>query len=474
MPLTRRQFIQRTGIAAAGSFLGPAWFRNPFLQRALADTIGDRYFLVVFLDGGNDGLNTITPVANGSSGTLRAAYQAARGTGGGGLQLPSSGPGALLVPSNPFTDTSSGTQLGFHPGLIGLKNLYELGKVAVIQGCGYPDYSLSHAASRTNWETGNPLTAGAYSGGWMGRYLASNYLSTDIPSVNVRDDVAGEYLQTTTSVLAVRRLSRFKFPYDDFDSADNAAKKAAFLGLCSQAAGSAQTTLKSVGDTGNATETATESYPALNNLYNGRSGGWAQMYTTLNTGFARDLREIAKVIYGVETGAPNIHARFFEAVNGGYDTHSDQGVGNPGDQQYDLHREVGDALELFYNDCVDMGVENKLCIVVWSEFGRRIEQNANGTDHGSQAPLLVIGGTVNGGAYGHHPNINAAALDDSGNTTYSQAAGDPYRSTDFRDVYGTLLKHWLGMATPLSVLPVDGGDPTQYWTSPNFDMGFLP
>ena len=75
-------------------------------------------------------------------------------------------------------------------------------------------------------------------------------------------------------------------------------------------------------------------------------------------------------------------------------------------------------------------------------------QNANGTDHGSQGPMFVIGGAVKGGVYGNHPNINQAALNDDGNTTYSQAAGDPFRSTDFRDVYGTILKQWLGVADP--------------------------
>ena len=122
-----------------------------------------------------------------------------------------------------------------------------------------------------------------------------------------------------------------------------------------------------------------------------------------------------------------------------------------------------------------MGVADRLCLVTWSEFSRRVRQNANGTDHGSQGPVFVIGGAVRGGVYGHHPNINAAALGSDGNTVYSQASSNPYRSTDFRDVYGTLLKHWLNIpAAQLSaVLPVDSGDPSAYWTAPNFDLPFL-
>ncbi|HVO24395.1 MAG TPA: twin-arginine translocation signal domain-containing protein, partial [Candidatus Margulisiibacteriota bacterium] len=168
MAITRRQFITRTGLAAAGSFLGPSLLRNPWVQQVLAQTIGDRYFIVVFLDGGNDGLNTVTPIANGTSGNLRAAYEAARNTGTGGLQLLASELAATAVGNDP----NSNTPLALHPGLTGLKQLYDLGKVAVIQGCGYPDYSLSHDVSRHSWQSAIPGGAGV---GWVGRYLAANY-----------------------------------------------------------------------------------------------------------------------------------------------------------------------------------------------------------------------------------------------------------------------------------------------------------
>src|SRR5215470_3859158 len=117
MAMTRRQFITRTGLAAAGSFLGPGLFRNRWVQEALATTIGDRYFVVVFLDGGNDGLNTVTPIANGTSGNLRTGYEAARKTGTGGIRLTS----AELANTAIGNDPNTGTPLAFHPGLIGLK-----------------------------------------------------------------------------------------------------------------------------------------------------------------------------------------------------------------------------------------------------------------------------------------------------------------------------------------------------------------
>jgi len=117
---------------------------------------------------------------------------------------------------------------------------------------------------------------------------------------------------------------------------------------------------------------------------------------------------------------------------------------------------------------------NRVCVVVWSEFSRRIPQNDNGTDHGSQGPMFVVGGSVVGGVYGRHPDI--ANLDDNENTVYSQSTG-PNRSTDFRDVFGTILKHFVNMTQTnilANVLPIDAGDPTKYWTVPSFDLGFLP
>jgi uncharacterized protein (DUF1501 family) len=186
---------------------------------------------------------------------------------------------------------------------------------------------------------------------------------------------------------------------------------------------------------------------------------------------------MAQIVYGVHTSQPGVSARFLQARQGGYDTHSDQGLGTAGDRQYDLFREFGDAVELFYRDMEDIGIANDVCIVVWSEFSRRIPQNDNGTDHGSQGPMFVIGGSVNGGVYGNHPNIASAALDNQENTPYSQAAGDGFRSTDFRDVFGTVLKHWLAIPEPTilaSILPPDAGDPSTYWTDPDFDLGFLP
>jgi uncharacterized protein (DUF1501 family) len=470
MAITRRQFITRTGLATAGTLLGPGLFTNPFVRQAMADTIGNRYLVVLFLDGGNDGLNTVVPY---SSGALRTAYNGYRTN----INLSQSSLSATTIGNDPQT----GTQLALHPGFSALKALYNLGKVAVIQGCGYPEYSLSHEESRGIWQTGNPLGYSPYTGtGWVGRHLALEYTGSQVPGVCISGNVAPEFRQTGTSVLAINRLNRFGFPYDDFGpGSERTRKRTAFNALYAEAAAESQPIRSYVGDTGLATLLSSESYPQAHDVWQTeRSSAIKDAYDAVDRSTSRDLREISKIIYAQERSSPlpNINAHFFHLSNGGYDTHSDQGAGEPDGQHYGLHKEVGDSLKVFYDDLVDMGAASRVCIVLWSEFARRIPQNDNGTDHGSQGPMFVIGGSVVGGVYGKHPDI--FNLDNDENTPYKQgASATAHRSTDFRDVYGTVLKHFVNMTQSnilANVLPVDAGDPASYWASPNFDLGFLP
>jgi hypothetical protein len=330
----------------------------------------------------------------------------------------------------------------------------------------------------------------------MGRYLeapSSGYLGSDIPAVNIGNSVAGEYLQSITSVLVFDRLNEFGFPYDYEYGDDFTAKDTLFNALHANAAATGNPFMQYLAGTGSSTLTATQQYPELHDDYVSDRDAWNDAYVAdtpgLNNSTARGLREIAKVIYGVARGAipSNLQARFFQLANGGYDTHSNQGADESDGDHFRLHQEIAESIKLFYDDLANMssgapmgsGLENlpdKVVLMVWSEFSRRIEQNDNGTDHGSQGPMLVIGGpnAINGGVYGNHPDI--ANTDDDGNTVYSQNNGNGYRSTDFRDVYGTIMKHWLGLANPSPLFPLDSsigliGD--EYWNTANFDLPFL-
>lgn len=469
MAISRRQFLQRTGWLTAGTMLGPTFWRTPFASPALAQTLDDRYFIVVFLDGGNDGLNTVVPLANGPSQPflttgLRSAYEAARDT----LRLDPLDLAAVQIDDDPAT----GTELALHPALAGFKDLYDRGALAVIQGCGYPAPNLSHETSRRKWMTGAPV--GPDTGdGWVGRFLADNYIATEIPGVTLSSRIAAELRQTTTGVLGIDRLDRFGFPRDTFAPSDHAAKDAVFASLYGSAQGSAQFLAQRLGNIGTTAFEATQVYPGLFNSYVAARPEFNTLYTVApTTTTKRRLRDIAAIIRGTELGTVN--SRFFQLALGGFDTHSNQGT------TADVHArklaELGDAFKLFYDDMEDLGIAHKVCVLVWSEFSRRIQQNANvGTDHGTQGPMFVIGGGVQGGVYGNHPDVNEDALNNQGNTFYSQDPSDPFRSTDFRDVYGTILKHWFAVPDPSTYFPLDHAslNPNLYWRAADFDMGFL-
>jgi uncharacterized protein (DUF1501 family) len=487
MAITRRQFLKSGSTAAAGALLAPRLFGSSFVQDALA-AIGNRYFVVLYLDGGNDGLNTVVP----TGGVLRPWYESARKTGPGGLRLELADLANTAIGNDPNGHGSLALHPGFAaspagaggPGEGGLWQLYHDGHVAVVQGCGYPSYSLSHEDSRLIFQTADPSLS-LYSGnGWVGRLLASEYAgqSTAIPAVNVNDSVAGDYRQSATSVLAIRRLRDFSFPYDSvYDSTgEKSARNTAFNALHAAAQAGVDQGFKYIGTAGATTLASTNAYPALHSLYenNPTRSMFSKLYDNgtpvgVNRSTARDLREIAKVIWGTEQGMVN--SRFFWVENAGYDTHSDQGAGASDGQQFGLHSEIGASLKVFYDDLVSMNVADRVTIMVYSEFSRRVEQNDNGTDHGSQGPMFLIGGKVAGGVYGNHPRIDPAQLDGEGNTRYRQAgSNNGFESTDFRDVYGTILNKWMGV-NPLSFLTLDSGDPTRNWTVGNFNMPiFLP
>ena len=481
MPISRRDFLKLSGLTA-GAVAGHALFAHPLVARAMATVVPNRYFVVLFLDGGNDGLNTITPITNGG-GDLRTGYEAARRTGNGGLQLATAELLPLTIAGRVGRDPNTGAELGMHPGLAGqgiagigdggLHSLWQDGRVAVVQGCGYPAYSLSHERSETIMQFANPFGLQQSSGsGWMGRYFAGAFGANDAVAATVGSGVhvAGEFVNPATSVLALDDLDSFDFPYDPserWNPSFAAARRQAFLDLCAGAR--TESPYASIADAGRTTLVSAESYHALPNTPRHDD------YHALDTGVADGFAEIARVIQAAEAGAPNVNVRFFQLSTGGYDTHSNQGAAQSGSWHRTLHGRVGSALRNFFDDldAIGPGIADRVTVFVWSEFARRVIQNENGSDHGSQGPMFVVGGGVNGGVYGNHPNIAEAALDDNGNSVYSQTGA--FRSTDIRDVYGTILKHWIGVpaATVATMLPADsqGGLPASaQWAAPNFDL----
>lgn len=496
--MDRRKFLARTSGLAAGMVLGPGLFSQRLVRGALAAQ-GDRYFVSLVLDGGNDGLNTIVPMTDGD-GTLRSDYEVARLSGPGGIRLPVDGSNGLLalsVGGLSGRDPATGAELGMHPGLGGfvagaiedsgdpgfggLHALWSAGRVAIVQGCGFPDYDLSHEEARRVFHTANPRGLAALaSSGWAGRTIARpgfGFGPTDVPALNVRDSVGGDFRQQRTSVAAARRLSDFTMPRDvAVHASDHAAKFAAIQALYAAQSGRPGP-WRELGDAGTATFRSMEAFPAASRSYLSDRASWSAGYDAMGLGTGRDLREVAKAIYARESGDERVRTFAFRVDNGGYDTHSDQGGADPAGQHWALHAELGASLKHFFDDLADMGgaLDERVTVVVWSEFSRRVRQNESGTDHGSQGPMFVVGGGVNGGLYGNHPNIAAADLASDGNTRYRQGAHD-FRSTDVRDVYGTILVRWLGVPEaevldPVAgILRLDEGPAEACWTRADFDL----
>ncbi len=164
----------------------------------------------------------------------------------------------------------------------------------------------------------------------------------------------------------------------------------------------------------------------------GRTGGGRGTFPGSRLG--RELQTISRLIGG------GLGTRVYYATHGGFDTHANQGA-----RHSQLLSQFAEAVDAFYRDLRRRGDHQRVMIVSFSEFGRRVKENASGgTDHGAAAPVLVLGGKVQGGVYGRHPSLRADDLD----------RGDVKFHTDFREVYATVLEDWLGMRTR-SVLGAD-------------------
>lgn len=281
--------------------------------------------------------------------------------------------------------------LALHPSLGGLKRLFDEGQVAVVQGCGYPNPTRSHFSSMEYWHTAVPHQPEGR--GWIGRLADDFWPETNAPTlVNVAN----------TQSLAV--LSRH-----------HAAVVTGSSRLDS---------LPSISRDANAA--------SLRFRETIRDYSTPVSYGT--TPLATDLRKVAALI---GAGFPT---RVYYTSLGGFDTHASQASG-----RVHLLTGVSEALRAFQADLRRGGLKRDVAVMVFSEFGRRLEENASlGTDHGTAGPVFVIGATVEPGIYGKHPSLTD--LDEN---------GDLKMTTDFRRVYASVLEEWLGYSDAATLLRGD-------------------
>jgi uncharacterized protein (DUF1501 family) len=356
----------------------------------------DRVLVVVQLGGGNDGLNTVVPY--GDPAYFRARNNLAIAAPG------SKGQGVAIE-----LDRNRG--IGLHPNLAGLKELVDAGEASVIQGVGYPNPNRSHFTSMDIWHTGRLDAKGT---GWIGRYFDNSCNGTPVPegSIAVGRTAPLAMMGDIQKPVAFESPDLFRWSGDEL--ADRLAKEYDAVSRAGV-----------IGDTKPDSQaaflmrTALDAQVASDRI---RAAVAKQPLVTYpGTPLGGQLRTIAAMI------RDGMSTRVYYASISGFDTHSQQANAHG-----NLLKQVGDSLRAFRNDLKAQGNDGRVLTLVFSEFGRRVKVNGSaGTDHGTAAPMFLIGPMVRPGVLGDHPSL--VELDD----------GDLKFGVDFRSVYAAVLEDWL-------------------------------
>jgi uncharacterized protein (DUF1501 family) len=397
---SRREFL-RAGIYGVGVSAGlPALFQHVSLVQTAQALEGrsekhpERILVVLELSGGNDGLNTVVPVHDD-------AYYKAR------PRIGISKSSALKL----------NDQFSLHPSCTGLQSLFKDGRLAIVHACGYPNPNLSHFTAMEWWHTAVPHGSDPY--GWLGRF-ADDYQP---PTENYIIDIGSQ------QSLAVKSAKHSPVVFKDpkrFGRIGSAPEQKVF-----ETFGKVYPTTNGSLDFVNiVSRTATVGASVIRSAC-------AEYRTLVDYGSDNDLTlDLKKVAGMIKAGLPT---RIYYASMGGYDTHAAQA---PAQQLLLIY--LSDALRGFQEDLERMGRANDVTVMVFTEFGRRVNENASGgTDHGTATPMFIVGKQVKGGFYGAPPSLTDL---DNGNLKMT---------TDFRAVYGTLLKEWMGFDHNRKVLKGD-------------------
>ena len=387
MKPSRREFL-RSGIGGA-SLLAAGGTLPGFLARtalAMTPRRDDRILVVVQLTGGNDGLNMVVPFADDR-------YQRARPT--------------LRV--RPEQALRLDDVLGLHPEMKALKRLFDDGRMSVVTNVGYPNPDRSHFRAMDIWHTADPELRST-ADGWLGRFadLKATDDAAAPPALHLDGEALPLALKTRRApVPSIRDIAAFRLPesageWSNLIAAprENAAADLLFVQRVAVAGCANARRIEHLSQA----STAEVPYP--------------------DYGLAQRLRQVAQLI-GADFGP-----RVYYTSLGGFDTHARQALAHG-----PLMRELSESISAFQADLAQRGLEQRVALMTFSEFGRRVAENAGqGTDHGVAAPLLLVGAGVKAGIHGPPPDLE------------NLLEGDVRHSVDFRSVYAAALEDWLGVA----------------------------
>lgn len=393
---TRREFLQGLGVVGVSTALP-----NFLIRTAMAGPQAkkdERVLVVIEMSGGNDGLSTVVPYANDNYGRLRRASRILE---------------REVLKLN--------TEIGLHPNLRGLKELYDQDSLAVIQGVGYPNPNLSHFTSMDIWQLGDNeartnSTLKETSFGWIGKYCDVAYKGNNDPKLSLAVGVARAPRAIRGKEhpgLCFLQPESFRYLGDRGDKERSSIyRKLNEMTPADQSIAVdfvTQTAIHANDSSGSIRELALKYRPKV---------------TYPGGGLSNALRTVAGLIAG------GLSTRVYYVFQGGYDTHYFQR--NRHDQ---LMRELSTSISAFQQDLTLQGVADRVVGMTYSEFGRRVEENnSQGTDHGTAGPMFVFGKAIKAGLYGAHPSLDETKMERGRNLAFT---------TDFRSIYATLLEKWL-------------------------------
>jgi uncharacterized protein (DUF1501 family) len=394
LPTTRREFFRQTGRGLgllAFSRFAPSFLVNSTLASAPAPEKDRRILVIVQLAGGNDGLNTLVPYED-------ANYYRLRPT--------------LGIPRNEVLPL--GPNLGLHPACAALQGLFHDGKLALVQNVGYPNPNRSHFRSTEIWETASGSNDFATTG-WIGRYLDNA--------------CAGRPAADTHDPLAVHINTLNGTPESFLSANDHPTYGMLATGGGRKDSEETRRLLEQVAQDAPADDHSEASYlrhTLMDALVTEKKvqsvlDGYRPSAPYPANPFAASLRSVAALI------ASGLPTRVYFVTLNGFDTHVNQAA-----PQAALLKTLSEGLAAFQQDLEAHRLGDQVATMTFSEFGRRPSENeSHGTDHGTAAPLFVMGSRVKGGLHGTAPSL---ALHKNEDVTYG---------TDFRSVYATMLATWL-------------------------------
>lgn len=389
MRSNRRDFLKTTLGTSALVSLGAT--APEFLRAAAAAGTGDKetVLVVVQLSGGNDGLNTVVPFTD-------PAYRGKRPK--------------LAIPASDVLKINDA--LGFHPSARGLADLLEDNSLAIVQGVGYAQPNRSHFESMDIWHTCQ-RKSDTRTTGWLGRYLDASQADNSGASIGLHLGHEKQPFALTAEDVRVPSISSL----EGFRLNDSGGKDV--RSTISKLASSAREESDSIlGFLQSTTNVALETSQRVEQA----SRDYKTPIDYPENELATKLKTVAQLI---DSG---LGTRIYYVTLDGFDTHSQQPAAHAV-----LLSQLGGSVSSFIKDIKHHGHGDRVAVLAFSEFGRRVEENASeGTDHGAAAPMFLAGSNVRAGVIGKHPSLTD--LED----------GDLKFHTDFRQVYATVLESWLG------------------------------